>query len=67
MQDDGELARDRDGDLLRSAAPGGGPNALSGENRCTLVNSTLAASYRQVRVKASPHFEIRPCRSVSPD
>ena len=43
------------------------PYAFGGENRCTRVSSTLAASYRQVRTKVSPHREMRSCRSVSPD
>jgi len=43
------------------------PQALSGDQRCTFVRRTLAASYRHVRVNRSPHFEMWPCRSVSPD
>ena len=43
------------------------PQAFKGEKRCTLVSNTWAASYRQVRVNVSPHFEIRPCLFVSPD
>ncbi len=34
------------------------PHAFKGEKRCALVSSKWAASYRQVRVNVSPHFEI---------
>ena len=41
------------------------PQALSGDQRCTFVRRTLAASYRHVRVNRSPQFEMWPCRSAS--
>ena len=34
------------------------PQALSGDQRCTFVRRTLAASYKHVRVNRSPHFEL---------
>ena len=37
------------------------------EARLTRVRSTTAASYNSVRASVSPHFEIRPLRSTSPD
>ena len=43
------------------------PDAVSGENRGTLVSTVSAAHERQIRVKASPQVEMRPCRSISPD
>jgi hypothetical protein len=33
----------------------------------TLVRITPAASYSSVRVRVSPHLDIRPLRSTSPD
>ena len=41
--------------------------AFSGENRFTLVIRLDAASTRSVRMAASPHLEIRPKWSTSPD
>jgi len=37
------------------------------EARFTLVISTTAASYISVRASVSPHFDILPARSISPD
>ena len=35
--------------------------AFNGENCCTRVSNTPAASYGQVRTKLSPHFDVRTC------
>src|ERR1700761_6851156 len=43
------------------------PQAFSADHRLVLVSSTPAASYKQVRTNPSPHLEIRPVRSNSPD
>src|SRR5260221_1356010 len=43
------------------------PQAFSADHFGTRVSSTLAASNRYVRSKASPHFEIRPDQSASPE
>ena len=41
--------------------------SFNGEARLTRVSSTTAASYSSVRASVSPHREIRPLRSTSPD
>src|SRR5215813_6268849 len=43
------------------------PQALSADHFGTRVSSTLAASNRYMRSMASPHFEIRPDQSSSPE
>src|SRR5262249_30782649 len=43
------------------------PQAFSADHFGTRVSSTLAASNRYVRSMASPHFEIRPDQSTSPE
>ena len=41
--------------------------SLKPEAFLTLVRITPAASYISVRVRVSPHLDIRPLRSTSPD
>jgi hypothetical protein len=41
--------------------------SFSGEGRLTRVKITTAASYISVRARTSPHLEILPLRSTSPD
>ena len=68
MQNDRELARDGDFGLaepLRLASLI--PQAFKADHFGTRVSSTLAASNRYVRSIASPHFEIRPVQSTSPE
>src|SRR6266404_1268786 len=43
------------------------PQAFSADHFGTRVSSTLAASNGYVRSMASPHFEIRPDQSTSPE
>src|SRR5215475_15931904 len=43
------------------------PQAFSADHFGTRVSSTLAASNRYMRSMASPHFEIRPDQSTSPE
>src|SRR5262249_60917587 len=43
------------------------PHAFSVDHFGTRVSSTLAASNRYMRSMASPHFEIRPDQSTSPE
>ena len=59
MEDDGDLARDRN--LRRT------PHAFKVDHFLVRCTSTLAASNRYVRNKRSPHREILPVTSVSPD
>ncbi len=43
------------------------PYAFNGDIRRTRVNSTPAASSRSVRTMPSPHLDVRPALSTSPD
>src|ERR1700730_998886 len=43
------------------------PHALSADHFGTRVSSTPAASNKYMRSMASPHFEIRPDQSTSPE
>jgi hypothetical protein len=43
------------------------PEALSGDHRLERVIKALAAMYRVERTRESPHLEISPSRSSSPD
>src|ERR1700746_3914761 len=43
------------------------PQALSADHFGTRVSSTPAASNRYMRSMASPHFEMRPDQSISPE
>src|SRR5262249_52548986 len=43
------------------------PHAFSADHLDTRVRRTLAASYKFARSMASPHFEIRPDQSTSPE
>ena len=43
------------------------PHALSHDHLMVRVSIDWAASYRMVRIIASPDFEMLPIRSISPD
>src|SRR5208282_6446443 len=43
------------------------PQAFNVDHFCTRVSSTPAASNRYMRSMASPHFEMRPDQSISPE
>src|SRR5215475_13057070 len=43
------------------------PPAFSADHFGTRVSSTPAASKRELRSMASPHFDMRPLQSISPD
>ena len=68
MQDDGKLAGNCHRCLLRSDAFAKGlAQVFSALGRADRLSNTLAASNRRPRTMPSPHLEIRPARSTSPD
>lgn len=63
MKDDGEFSSQSDASLARA-----GPlQSLRCDARFTRCRITTAASYISIRARPSPHREIRPLRSISPD
>src|ERR1700720_3718610 len=69
VQNNRELARDGDFGLAEAVSLGelGSPSLQSRPFRHAGVSSTPAASNKYMRSMASPHFEIRPDQSISPE
>ena len=68
VQNDRELSRDGNLGLAESVSLGElGSPSLQPDHFGTRVSSTPAASNRYMRSMASPHFEIRPDQSTSPE
>jgi hypothetical protein len=68
VQNDRKLSRDGNLGLAEAVSLGElGAQAFSPDHFGTRVSSTPAASNKYMRSMASPHFEIRPDQSISPE